>query len=172
MGLFSSDEPSEEVKNLVKGAEHQSVDAEVLGETSSSGLGANDYLNDGPLVDHLHHGEQPHYILTMSDVAGCGVFVDDGEDLLPDKNLRDMVAVTNERILIVVGKKSGDRHFVIDYSDICSISLNSEESHHPESVILRIGTEQLEYEFRTLDLAEANEQKFKEAGQYIADMTD
>lgn len=174
MGLFRSDKPSQEVQDLVEGAKHHSVNAEVLGKTSASGFGSHDYLNDRPLVNHLEKGEQPHYVFPLVNVADSGVFVDDGEDLLPDNKLRTIVAVTDQRILIVVGDKTGDRVTSISYTDISSIELDNDPEGRFSKYELIIGTDEADYKVRRFvpDVDEGIVEKFRAAGHYIAELTE
>jgi hypothetical protein len=174
MGLFGSDKPSQEVQDLVEGAKHHSIDAEVLGKTSASGFGSHDYLNDGPLVDHLKKEEQPHYVFPLVNVADSGVFVDNGEDLLPDSKLRTIVAITDQRILIVVGSKTGDRETSISYTAVSSIELDNDPEGRFSKYELTIGTEKADYKVRRFvpDVDEGIDEKFRAAGQYIAEMTE
>lgn len=174
MGLFGSDEPSQEVQSLVEGAKHHSVDTEVLGKTSASGFVSHDYLNDGPLVDHLEKGEQPHYVFPLVNAADSGVFVDNGEDLLPGNKLRTIVAVTDQRILIVVGDKTGDRATSISYTAISSIELDNDPEGRFSKYVLTIGTDEADYEVRRFvpDIDEGIDEKFRAAGHYIAKMSE
>lgn len=175
MGLFGRDEPTERVQSLVEEAKHNSVTAEVIGKRKASGIGSRDYLNDEPLIEHLQEEEQPHFVFPLVTAGDSGVFVDAGDDLLPNGKFRTIVAVTDQRVLIVVGDKTGDKEASITYPEITAIELNDEDVGRHTLYDMTIVTKAETYhirEFTSEDRGEETNTKFREAGQYISGLTD
>lgn len=165
MGLFGSDTPDERVQNLVDNAKHESVSIDVLSKKKASGWGSHNYLNDAPLIEHLNPEEQPHFIYAIADAGGNGVFVENGDDLLPNGKLRTNVAVTDQRILIVIGDKNGDKAISIGYSEIAKIELNIADNQKE----LAIGTGNDVY---NIQQSTGKYDKIPETIEYIAGLTD
>lgn len=152
MGWFSSDEPNEEVQVLIDNAKHDSVTAEVLSNKDSSAWGAHNYLNDRPLINHLNQGEQPHFITHMTNSQGGGIFTESSEDLLPNGKLRTNIAVTDQRILVVIGDKNGDREKAVNYDEILDIDRNTKNIDNNKIFELSITTEEETYQIRSTPL--------------------
>jgi hypothetical protein len=148
MGWFSSDEPEEEVQVLIDNARHDSVTAEILCNKDSSGWLGYDYLNDRPLIEHLDEEEQPHFITNMTDMKGAGIFTESHEELQPNGKLRTIIAVTNQRILCVIGDEDGDRKMVINYDEILDIDANIKPNDGIDLLEMSIVTEQETYYIR------------------------
>jgi hypothetical protein len=175
MGLFGSDKPTKRVQNIVDEANHPSVDSEVVGKKNSSGFIQNDYLSDKPLVEYLNSEEQPHYIFRLGSVGNLnvGVFVDNGEDLIPSSGLTTIVAVTDHRVLIVVGNKDGDRVVTIEYDAVSTLELDDVDDKHHSIYQLTIATDETNYRIRQLDSSVDDiQEKCRAAGQYIASRTE
>ncbi|MFC7082415.1 hypothetical protein [Halorussus caseinilyticus] len=123
MGLFGDDREGgyeydeEYVSRIVENAEDGTVTAEVLTKTDSkrffSGSG---YLHDQSLLAHLDADEQPHYVF-HNDEAGV-ITTSDGTRLEPDANYRTIGAFTDRRLVLLVGRESGDEQRAVAYDDV------------------------------------------------------
>lgn len=175
MGLFRRSPSDDRVRSLVAGATDGSVTAAVLSRTGSPGAGGHDYLNDAPLVDYLVAGEQPHFVVPLVPVGGSGVFVDGGENLLPNSRFRTMVAVTDRRVLIVVGDADGDRETAIAYPDVTGVELTEEcgDGTRRYGLELTTGTATYRIQRSTADRdAERVRKRFRRAGEFVAAMVE
>lgn len=166
MGLFGSDKPDPEVQSLVEQAKHDSVSVEVLSKKNASGLISVNYLNNSTLIQHLRDEEQPHFIFPLLPFEHNGVIVDD-ENVSPSSGLRTNVVISDDRILIAVGKKEGDEIISIEYGDILDVSLEQPEE---EIYVLNVRTHQKTFEIwrSNLDEDESVNEKIQLAIEYIS----
>lgn len=174
MGLFGSDQTDERVQDIVESAIHDSVTAEKVGKKKSSGLTAHNYLNDKPLVEYLQKDEQPHFLWAIVDSWGIEnppVEVNEGQDLVPNGKLRVMVALTDERLLFVVGNKEGDKEVTVPYSEIGDIQIGT-GSGTKEFPILSVITSDINYNIRGGISGDERLQDFEQAGEFVSAMGD
>jgi hypothetical protein len=166
MGLFGGDKPDPEVQSLVEQAKHDSVSIEVLSKKNASGLVTPNYLNNSTLIEYLQDEEQPHFIFPLIPFDHNGVIVDD-ESVSPSSGLRTNVVISDDRILIAVGKKEGDEIISIEYGDIIDVSVEQPEE---EIYVLNIRTRQKIFEIwrSNLDEDENVSDKVQLALEYIS----
>lgn len=166
MGLFGSDKPDPQVQNLVEQAKHDSVSVEVLSKKKASGWGSHNYLKDSPLIEYLESEEQPHFIFPLVSLKGQGVFVN-GEGISPSSKLRTNVVITENRILIAVGRKEGDKIISIEYDDIQDVSTGQPDQELCE---LSVNTSQKQFTIRRNRVVEEGkniEEELEDVLEYI-----
>lgn len=86
----------------------EGAEAAVLTETGSGGLFGGQLLHDAPLETHFYDGECPKYVLFNKKEGVRIERAGTERRLAPDDAHRMLVAVTDVRILFVVGRANGD----------------------------------------------------------------
>jgi len=179
MGLFgSSDEPSEQVKELVENAEDKSVTIKRLTKQKTGFGRGHDILSEKTLVDFLKDNEQPEYIFPYAGM-NAEVRVENGENIQPNGKYRVLFTITDYRILFVVGDKDkGDWSHEIPYSKVISADLYDIEEVKATDIsygklnpavndwVYEIITEDNKYLF-TADYHKVSDQRLKNALDYL-----
>lgn len=108
-----------DVETLLAGAEGD-LDRELLTASGDGGPLTPGYLADGPAVDALAPGEQPHYLLHNNGRKAVVVTAPDGRTTRIDGagDYRTMTLVTDRRVLVLVGGADGDRELAFAYGDL------------------------------------------------------
>jgi len=118
---------------LVDNAQHESVTEKRLTKLKG-GLTAR-YLYDKPLIDHLKDDEEPHFILAARQNTPTFRGADkpswSGEKLTGGM---PMHLITDQRWLIVIGKKDGDELFEIPFSEISINDYSTSSTKHKISL--------------------------------------
>lgn len=88
------------------------------------------YLYDGPLINYLDGGEQPHYVFSNIN-TGLKILDESGEEYKTleyneGMNGKIYLMITNSRIIYVSGIKGGDHLLEWNYDKIDSISKSME----------------------------------------------
>lgn len=111
------------------------VDEALLTETGSGFLGRA-VLADDPLIEHLRDDETLHYLLSG---PATPTRIDDGESERVDArgSFLTLVAVTDVRVLVVVGDEDGDQRFAFYYGDVVDVELES--GLLTETIVLQVG---------------------------------
>lgn len=111
------------------------VDESLLTGTRGGFLG-RDILADEPLVAHLRDDETLHYLLSG---PGTPTRASDGESEHVEArgSYLTLVAVTDDRILLVVGSDDGDRRFSFPHGDLVGVGLES--GFVTETVVVETG---------------------------------
>lgn len=178
MGFFGNLFGSKRAKRLANNANHSSVEAGVLENKKLSGDSSYNYLNEEPLIEHLYQEEQPHFILSLTNITGSGVFVDAGEDLLSNNKFMTNVVITDQRILFVVGGEQGDRATSVSYDDVSSLGLIKSSYGRHTTYELTVGAKKVDYRIRRFASAdidediENTEDIFSRVNEYIARMSE
>lgn len=131
MGLFGDDREAgyeyddEYVARIVEAAEDDTVTPEVLTTTGPKRFrSAPGYLHDQCLLAHLDADEQPHYAF-HNDSAGI-ITTSDGSGLEPDDDYRTVVAFTDRRVFLCVGRETGDERFTVPYDDLTGFNVKND----------------------------------------------
>lgn len=159
---------------MIHNARGDSVTNDKLTEPST-GFGAWDRLNDGPLIDHLRDGEQPHYIISQQQKSG--ITVRNGDDIRPDGKYRTMLTVTDRRVIFTVGGDRGDSVTGVDFDSVREIQVNvNDQGHTPGRATVTIETEECSYVFGDIMVhagvnignTASNSEEIRAAADYVA----
>jgi len=91
------------------------------------------YLYDGPLINHINEGEQPHYVFSHIS-SGLKILDESGEEqktleYSEGLNGKTYLTITDSRIIYVSGIKGGDQLLEWDYSEIKAVNKSEEWKH-------------------------------------------
>lgn len=134
MGLLGGSGPSNEAERLIENASHDSVTESRLTELDSSGLTGRKgvKLYDKPLIDYLKDDEQPEYIfyaggkdIQITHDSTDSVFTIEGNGIY---------CVTDERVLVIIGREEGDASFGIPLNEIYDFECKSARMKHRISI--------------------------------------
>ncbi|WP_136716223.1 restriction endonuclease [Halorientalis salina] len=101
-------------------------DEELLTGTGSGGMFASGYLSDQPLIEYLGESERVSYLLSNTK-KGVREESDDGSTAYtPGDGYQAIAAVTDTRVLFVVGdcSEDGDEMFGVPYTEIEDVKTN------------------------------------------------
>lgn len=97
----------------------------VLTDTGTGGLFGSKLLADQPLAGHLRGSETARYVLrNKSD----GVTIEDGESSRvaePGDDYQALAAVTDVRVVFVVGRPDGDLTYAVPLADVVRVETES-----------------------------------------------
>jgi hypothetical protein len=123
MDLFNRKcDPPEEAHRLAEAARGDSVTDAKLGCREVPGLlgtrlFGRRFLADRPLVGYLQPDEQPHHVFALG-----GVEPDDGEYVGATGGYSVMVAITDLRVLLVVGHRdAADESLTVPYDTVAGV---------------------------------------------------
>jgi hypothetical protein len=116
----------DEVKRMVAESPGTSLTQELLLDTGEVGFASPAYLNEAPLVKYLDEDETVQYLLWNNTK---GVRFESQSDITPSEDYRTMVAVTDHRLLIVVGCEEENKEHSIPYDTILEIDLSTSASN-------------------------------------------
>ncbi|MFB6111389.1 MAG: PH domain-containing protein [Halobacteriaceae archaeon] len=89
------------------------------------GGGAFGGLAEGAILDHIEHGEQPHYILT-SRTGGVRAETPEGTiTRTSDRRRRSYCVVTDGRILFLLSRSDGDDRISVPYAAMTNIETST-----------------------------------------------
>lgn len=152
------------VANITAQASGSTVTEEILSKKGEASLRSPAYLSDAPLINYLKSNETVEYILWNYKK---GINISSQGKFNPDVDYRAMIAFTNNRILIIVGKDDGDIEFSFYFEDIERISGSC-------GIIkdkIKITTSDDEIEFYTAIDAVENDDEFNNVVEYVGDKT-
>ncbi|MEF8815011.1 MAG: restriction endonuclease [Halovenus sp.] len=117
------------VINLIdEGTNHES-----LQRTGSNGFFGGQYLSDGPLSTYLVEGETPRY-LVRNKKSGLRIVEESGtEHVKPDDDRQALALVTDMRLLVAVGKTTGDEIRSLSLVDV--VEASAEDSGFLETTL-------------------------------------
>jgi hypothetical protein len=161
MGLFSSG-PDGEIGELIENANHDSVTESRLTELDSGGFTGRSgvELHDQPINDYLTEGEQPHYIFYTGGHNVKVTSEKDGNSFGIDGDA--MYCLTDERVLVVVGRGEGDVSFSVPYEAVAELECKSARMKHRISLITEAGyVVEDAYEASSDDVSDLAEGRYK-----------
>jgi hypothetical protein len=115
-------DPPAEARRLAETARGESVTAEKLGCREVQGLLGTRllgrrHLEDRPLLEYLQPDEQPHFVFALG-----GVDRDGADGLWPGGGYSVMVAITDLRVLFVVGHRDDeDESLTVPYDAVAGM---------------------------------------------------
>lgn len=118
-------------------------EATVLTDTGSGGLLGGKLLHDAPLKTHLRDVERPLYVCHNKSEGVTIEREGDTEQVAPDGDYRALAAVTDVRVLFVVGKADGDVTYSVSLADVVDVGVDD----GLVTSTLRVTTEAASYEF-------------------------
>lgn len=104
--------------------DEQGAEVALLTETGSGGLLGGRLLHDAPLETYLTDAERPQYVLSNKK---DGVHIDRGDEeqqVAPDEEYRMLAAVTDVRIVFVIGRVDGDLVYSVPLLDVVSVGVD------------------------------------------------
>ncbi|WP_123621544.1 zinc ribbon domain-containing protein [Halorubrum sp. CSM-61] len=116
-------EPSSATKEdraaqIISQAAGSSVTEKRLLEQGSTGFLSTANLSEAPLIEYLDAGENPQFIF-QNDIKG--ISIEQYGDVQPDDDYRAFVAITDQRILCVIGQENEDSVVTIPYGELQSV---------------------------------------------------
>nr|WP_282594293.1 restriction endonuclease [Halorientalis brevis] len=100
-------------------------DEELLTGTGSGGVFASGYLRDKPLIEYLGESERVSHLLSNKKKGVRRETDDDSTAFTPGDDYRAIAAVTDTRVLFVVGGcDDGDEMFGVPYTEIEDVKTN------------------------------------------------
>ncbi|MFB6143263.1 MAG: hypothetical protein ABEJ30_07990 [Halorientalis sp.] len=94
------------------------ADDELLTETGSGGVFTSGYLHDRPLIEYLAESERVAYLLSNSKKGIRRESDAEASVHAPGDGYRAVAAVTDTRVLFVVGDGNGDEVFDVPHTEI------------------------------------------------------
>ncbi|WP_246983471.1 restriction endonuclease [Halorientalis marina] len=106
---------------LASGEENGIDDDELLTGTGSGGVFTSGYLRDRPLIEYLNETERVAFLLSNSKKGVREESDDDATAYTPGDRYQAIAAVTDTRVMFVVGdctETDGDAMFAVPYTEI------------------------------------------------------
>lgn len=149
----------ERARELAEAASHDSVTVDIL---TGGGRFANEfYLYDKPLVAHFDDDERPHFAFHNQRK---GISVGSKRNAqTPDSSGIATIAVTDRRVLAVVGRRAGDERLTIPYRVVTGASAHSGLMKH------RIAVETTDRDYHLWIDSGYDESSLREATTLIED---
>lgn len=94
---------------------------EPLTGTEQSGFRSGKYLEDGPAIAAVEADERVHFVVTNRK-QGIAMTGETTSHAIPDRGYQTVVAVTDRRVIALVGQAAGDEQFTLDISEITDVS--------------------------------------------------
>jgi len=91
---------------------------EILTQTSVGGLLGGTLLGDEPLKAYFEENEEPKYVLRNKKSGLTRRRESDEHTLRPDDNYQALAVITDLRVLVVVGRGSGDGSASVELADV------------------------------------------------------
>ena len=101
------------------------IDPALLTGTGTGGLFTTGYFRDGPVLERLKPGEQLEYAFSNKKRGIEIQRATSTEQVVPGSDYRSAILVTDQRILCVFGKRTGDRTIEIPYHLVTSTSVST-----------------------------------------------